>query len=264
MATIGNYAFSYCSSLTSFDLPDLLLSIGDEAFTQCKLTTLEIPASVTTIGDNPFILCSALTEITVHPENEYFSSQNGVLLTLDATKIIAYPAGKSDTAYACPETVTDIGNFAFYNCELLTNIDFPDLLNSMGYFAFYGCSSLKQVDLPDSLTIIRTSTFQFCRSLSTVKLPALLKSIENYAFEYCTSLTAIDLPASLISINSDVFDSCTRLAFVTIHALTPPTLGSDVFSDNASGRIIAVPDGRVNTYKSAAGWSTYASAIVSQ
>ena len=65
VTSIGAYAFYYCSSLTSIEIPAGVTSIGDEAFYSCsRLTSIEIPASVTSIGDRAFNGCSSLTSIT--------------------------------------------------------------------------------------------------------------------------------------------------------------------------------------------------------
>jgi hypothetical protein len=57
------------------------------------------------------------------------------------------------------------------------------------------------------------------------------------------------------------FYDCTTLASVTVEPTTPPTLGSSIFGNNASGRKIYVPSASVDTYKAASGWSDYASDI---
>ena len=66
VAIIGQFAFSYCTKLTSVTIPDSVTSIGDDAFSYCaKLTSVTIPDSVTSIGMNAFAHCTSLTSITV-------------------------------------------------------------------------------------------------------------------------------------------------------------------------------------------------------
>ena len=66
IAAIGDYAFSYCESLTEITLPEGLTSIGDYAFCSCKsLTKITLPEGLTSIGEAAFSSCEGLTEITL-------------------------------------------------------------------------------------------------------------------------------------------------------------------------------------------------------
>ena len=74
-------------------------------------------------------------------------------------------------------------------------------------------------------------------------------------------MTSVTIPNSVTSIGQQAFAYCSTLTSVTVEATTPPTLGSDAFSNNASGRKIYVPSESVSSYQAASGWSTYASDI---
>ena len=140
---IESSAFNGCANLTSIIIPDSITSIGDFAFENCSgLTSITIPDSVTSIGDHAFYNCSSLTSITVSENNKYFSSLNGVLFNKDKTELVTYLIGNERTEYAIPDSVTSIGDRAFYKCSSLTSIIIPDSVTSIGDHAFYNCSSL--------------------------------------------------------------------------------------------------------------------------
>ncbi len=110
VTTIGSSAFYNCDSLTNITIPKGVTSIGRIAFFDCdSLTSITIPEGVTSIGDCVFCSCDSLTSITVEPNNQNYSDDNGVLFNKNKTEIIQYPAGKTETEYVIPNSVTSIG-----------------------------------------------------------------------------------------------------------------------------------------------------------
>ena len=252
VTSIGDHAFYNCSSLTSitvsennkyfsslngvlfnkdktelvtylignerteYAIPDSVTSIGDRAFYKCSsLTSIIIPDSVTSIGDHAFYNC--LTSITVSENNKYFSSLNGVLFNKDKTELITYPIGNERTEYTIPDSVTSIGNFAFYNCSSLTSITIPDSVASIGNSAFYNCSSLTNIKLPDVIDIISGNTFRDCSSLLNIIIPDSVTAIKECAFYNCSNLTSITIPDSVASIENSAFYNCTSLKSITLN-----------------------------------------------
>ncbi len=146
VTSIDSYAFYDCTSLASITLPDSVTSIGDYAFHGCtELTSITIPDSVTSIGKNAFKECYRLANISVNVKNRYFSSTDGVLYNKYKTRVIVYPAGKTDKTYIVPNSVKSIGEWAFYGCTELTSIIIPDSMTSIGDYAFYNCTVLADV-----------------------------------------------------------------------------------------------------------------------
>ena len=190
VTSIGNDAFLGCDSLTSIVIPDSVTSIGEGAFESCtSLTSVVIPDSVTSIGDDAFSYCFSLTSIEVDEKNERYCSIDGNLYNKDATTLIQYAIGKTDTSFTIPDSVTSIGNSAFSWCSSLTSINIPDSVTSIGDYAFYNCSKLTSIVIPDSVTSIGNRAFYYCRSLTSVVIPDSVTSIGDHAFYSCNSLT---------------------------------------------------------------------------
>ncbi len=146
VASIGKDAFWNCGGLTSITISDGVTSIGYEAFFGCSsLTSITIPDSVTSIGKDAFGGCSSLTSIDVLENNKNYSSVSGVLFNKDKTEIIRYPNGKINTSYEIPNSVTSIGQSAFWNCRGLTSITISDSVTSIGGFAFSWCINLTNI-----------------------------------------------------------------------------------------------------------------------
>ena len=173
VTSIGEYAFSNCTSLTSITIPSSVTSIGGGAFCWCtSLTSITIPSSVTSIGGGAFCWCTSLTSITI------------------------------------PSSVTSIGGDAFFGCISLTSVTIPDSVTSIGGDAFYGCISLTSVTIPNSVTNIGNAAFRGCTGLTSVTIPDSVTSIGKYAFRDCTSLTSVTIPNSVTSISDGAFDNC--------------------------------------------------------
>ena len=138
VTSIGVGAFRDCASLTSIAIPDSVTSIGGWAFINCALlTSMIIPNSVTSIGDEAFSGCSSLTSVDVAAGNPNYISENGVLFNKAKTELIQYPAGKLDTSYTIPNSVTSISEGAFEDCAALTSITIPDSVTSIDNYAFF-------------------------------------------------------------------------------------------------------------------------------
>ncbi|MCR4784351.1 MAG: leucine-rich repeat protein [bacterium] len=161
VTSIGDDAFSGCSSLSSVVIPDSVTSIGDHAFCDCRgLSSVVIPDSVTSIGDHAFSGCSSLSSVVI------------------------------------PDSVTSIGDGSFHGCSSLSSVVIPDSVTSIGASAFSYCRGLSSVIIPDSVTSIGASAFTACDNLSSIVIPDSVASIgkgifENIFREYCKNLKAI-------------------------------------------------------------------------
>jgi hypothetical protein len=145
------------------------------------------------------------------------------------------------TFVSIPESVTDIGHFAFHNCNSLTNIFFPDGLMSIGVSAFSGCYALEAVTIPPGVTVIEERTFSGCRSLTQLNLHKGITKIGKGAFEGCRMLSSVVLPPELTRIEYESFRDCRSLSHITIHEGIE-YVGNYAFSGCRSLAHVTLPD----------------------
>lgn len=140
---------------------------------------------------------------------------NILVLSSDGKEIIGVK-DRSVTDIGIPDSVTTIGDKAFYNCESLQSVVLPESVTTIGYQAFAGCISLHTIDIPDSVNRILEEAFLRCESLTEVRLPYNLKTIERSVFEKCTSLKNIIIPSSLTHIEGWAFYKCKSLERIVL------------------------------------------------
>ena len=229
VTSIGSFAFSGCSSLTSVTIPDNVTNIGNYAFSSCSsLTSVMIPESVTSIGNYAFSGCSGLTSVTI-PDS------------VTSIGNYAFSSWSSLTSVTIPNSVTNIGNSAFRSCSGMTSVMIPDSLTSIGSSAFSGCSGLMSVMIPNSVMSIGPSAFSGCSGLTSVTIPDSVTSIGNYAFSDCSGLTSVTIPDGVTSIESSVFSGCNGLTNVTIPDWVT-SIGSSAFSGCSGLMSVMIPN----------------------
>ncbi len=277
LKSISANTFNGCSSLTSIEIPSSVTSIKSTAFKGCSsLTKIEIPSSVTSIGTYAFENCSSLTEIVISEnvtslETKVFngcSSLSKIVIPENVTRIGEYAFGgcRSLTEIVIPENVTSLGRYAFYGCSSLTEVTIPQKVTSINQSVFSGCSGLTSINIPSGVTSIGYTAFKGCSKLTEITIPEAVTSIGGSAFYNCSSLTEVTIPEKVASIESGAFSGCSGLIKVEMLSETPPaTLGSNAFENcnfvTANKKGILVPVGKVEDYKGAAGWSSYADYI---
>ena len=246
VTSIGRSAFQSCSGLTELVIPEGVTSIESQAFYICSgLTSVSLPSSLTSIGGGAFSSCSSLKSMnylgTIEQwcKIEFMGSYSNP--TYYTHKL--YIQGVEITNLVIPESVTSIGEYAFYGCRGLTSVSLPSSLTSIGRYAFYGCSGLTgKLVIPEGVTSIEDYTFQSCSSLTSVSLPSSLTSIGDCAFHSCRGLTGeLVIPEGITSIGDFAFYNCSGLTGELVIPEGVTSIYSSAFSYCSSLTSVSLP-----------------------
>ena len=294
------------ASISVNDLDFTVTSISALSFRLCgELTSITIPSTVTSIAPGAFTGCVGLTSIIVHEDNPAYDSRgncNALIETASNTlmhgcdnTIIpntveniyfgAFQGCKGFTHIDIPNSVTNIGRQAFFECNL-TSIFIPKSVTSIGEYAFnYGnftsivveegnpvydsrenCNALietasntllgvcQSTTIPNTIEIISANVFSGIDGLTHIDIPNSVTTIESRAFYGCDGLTHVAIPNSVTSIGIGAFGNCTGLQSVTFQSVTPPTAAAFINSDSST--IVYVPIGAASNYIGEP-WSNY-------
>ncbi|MFQ7292864.1 MAG: leucine-rich repeat domain-containing protein [Monoglobales bacterium] len=253
--TIGNSAFSGCSSLSKIDIPSSVTTIESNSFADCSgLTNIDIPESVTIIERSAFSDCTSLTNITI------------------------------------PANVTSIENGTFSNCTSLVSIELSENITSIGSNEYFGsgpfsnCIDLTNITIPGSVVYIKKDTFNGCRSLVSIDvsvnntnyssqdgvlfdkdktriitypqskagdyvIPSGVTSIGFATFNNCNNLVNITIPDSVTEIDDETFDSCCNLMNINVSANNENYSSQDgVLFNKDKTELVKYPSGKIGDY----------------
>ena len=227
VTAIGAKAFKDCSSLESIIIPNNVISIGAMAFYDCSwlesvtiegnasiyndafrgctsFTSVTIGNSATSIGYYSFHFSTLLERINVDESNPNYKSIDGVLYTKDGATLLLYPPGKKNTSFTIPNSVTSIGEQAFYNCTSLASITIPNSVTSIENHAFSDCTSLTSVTIPNSVTSVGSMSFYSCDKLIEVYNLSPLDFSSRFDSAKIIH-TSLDEPSILETVDSYIF-----------------------------------------------------------
>ena len=255
VTTIGEYAFSGCSSLTSITIPESITAVGEYAFSWCSslkdvsITDLDAWCRIDFGNGSATPMC--------YTTNIWLDGQRIVSVAVPegVTEVKAYTfyGFKDLIQVTLPEGVTAIGEYAFSDCSSLTSITLPQGLTAIGRSAFSGCSSLISITIPEGVTAIGEDAFYGCSSLASITIPEGVTAIGEEAFYGCTGLSSITLPESVTAIGSRAFSNCSSLTSITLpQGLT--AIGDYAFQFCSCLNSITLPEGVTTIGEGAFDW----------
>ena len=279
LTSIGLSAFDGATSLTSITIPNSITSIGSSAFEGAtSLISITFEGNAPTIGTSAFSSVGANAVANIGLAAEGFGTAttwNGLTIvrtvactTGSFTVTDNVITGSSNCAgeAVIPNSVTSIGNSAFYNATSLAAITIPNSVTSIGNYAFdlntslasvtfesdslltsigayaFGNTSLASITIPNSVTSIGAGAFNNASALTSIIIPNSVTSIGNYAFDLNTSLASVTFESDslLTSIGAYAFGN-TSLASITIpNSVT--SIGAGAFFNTTSLTSITIPN----------------------
>ncbi len=327
VTSIGSFAFSGCSGLASVTIPNNVTNIGENAFTQCEnlselvynaknakisasttnlyfpasiktvtigkevesipsyflynnknVTSITIPNSVTNIGENAFAQCENLSELVYNAKNAKLSASTTnlpfpasiktVTIGKEVESIPSYFLynNKNVTSITIPNSVTNIGENAFAQCENLselvynaknaklsastTNLPFPASIKtvtigkeveSIPQYFLYNNKNVTSITIPNSVTSIGYGAFSGCRGISSIIIPNSITGIGDNVFSGCSYLTSVTIPNSVTNIGGSAFEDCKSLTSISIpNSVT--SIGGGAFSGCSGLTSVTIPN----------------------
>ena len=221
-------------------IPNTVVSIGSEAFYGCSgLISITIPGSVTSIAVNAFCGCSNLSSIIVDGDNTVYDSRDNCNAIINsATNELVI--GCKNTVI--PNTVTSIGDSAFYKSSISGEQHIPGNVKSIGDYAFNGCTQLTAVVLEEGVEEVGWHTFS--GPIRLLSLPTSLTYMSSMAIDpYVSSSSGIFTPEGDL--------------YVRVYATTPAYINDFAFYYVFGDGHLVVTQGCKDAYKNVKAWSHF-------
>lgn len=242
-----------------YEVPNTITRIAENAFySNENITKIIIPNSVTEIGAKAMGFCTLLKNISVASDNPAYCDIDGVLFNKDVTKLCQYLRARTTKEYVIPETVTTIGEYAFYYSSKLTSVIIPKSVTSIESSAFQFCKKIASFELPEVLESIGNNAFANCEAVKSFVIPNTVTSIGRYAFQKCKALQAVTIGSSVNTIGRNAFTNCNSLTSVICLAAQCPVCENETLLTDYEIVKLSVPKESVALYQSTAPWSSFA------
>ncbi len=157
----------------------------------------------------------------------------GVMKNADSADSIGWAAIRTSVkTVTVSDTISSIGDYAFYGMTALESVKLSSNTQSIGNYAFSFCSSLASVSIPEGVTSIGISAFEGCRALKSVKLPTTVTALGERTFAFCRTLETVIIPCKPeTGIGSWCFKECEKLS--TLATLPEVIFAEDALEDAA-------------------------------
>lgn len=207
----------YRDKIQFVNIVEGITSISHSAFASCSnLRVVAIPGSVKTIENGAFRKCYQLEVLYIEDLIDWCD--------IDFGDYESNPMSFADSIYlnqmlltnlVVPEGVTEIKEYAFYECKAITSVKIPKTTKKIGFSAFRECENLKTLEIEEGLHVVGSYAFERCMALQTLVLPEGVQKIENGAFDMCMGLKNVQLPSTLSKIGARAFRHCS-ISTITI------------------------------------------------
>ncbi len=234
--------------------------ISNEGFYKClTLTFVEIPQSILSVGENAFKECINLSEVKIEKDSKLTIIENGAFSSCHSLKSFSIPKKVELISYGSFENCINLkniefekesklkyfGEYSFFGCKSLTEITIPKNVETLKYMSFAECEKLKTVKFENesNLKVIGWCAFYKCSLLESIYIPNNLEAIGKQAFSECIFLTSIEIPCNVKVINDNAFEKCRNLKSVKFKDESKLVqIGNEVFLSCISLTSINIPD----------------------
>ncbi|MCR5670575.1 MAG: leucine-rich repeat protein [Butyrivibrio sp.] len=257
VVSIGDYAFGYCSRLKTIEFNRNLESVGKEAFYSCdSIEELELPEGLISIGEKAFSSCSNLASVELSGAIKTIGKEafiNTKLKTIDIPDSVTYIG--TDAFYALESCYIPISlglstaAFLFSDGTDPCNIYLKKGTGSWGinnsYSPWKTASQYAELSIiiMDGINSIPDDAFKQCLCIKELTLSDDVKAIGNNAFSYC-GISSITWGDGIKTIGNNAFSYCSSLESISIPE-TITHIGSNCFS-NCSLFKVVLPDNAPN------------------
>ena len=273
---IGKEAFSYNVLLKELIIPESVEEIGKNLlFYSVEIRKVKLPEKLKVLNKLLFANCAKLEEVNIPSEvREIYSSvfygclkaPASIAILPETVEILdgsIYYGVPSIECVTVPSKVRILNETYWAVPNLRKVVILTDKLDRIGEFAFYWCENLEEVNIPDELTRIGKRAFFWNLQLHKIEIPSSVTRIEENAFD-SAPLDSIDIPAGVTFIGRNAFWNNRNLKKVYSRPITPPKTNEPTaispylpFLHSADEAILYVPKGSADAYRASEVFSEF-------